>query len=331
MINSLQTRRQFLNLTKLSAAFLLASCSRNSNKLDLGIQNKFYPDSFLRILPNSWNRKNINFSNLELNNNYKNSELLIVNDGWFNKIDFDQFKNITNNSENKLDDRAENILSDISFEERKKLFPIGIIPYAVVIKNNKDLKIRPDQAWDFLLSENLKNKIILPESPRVLISLSQRMNSENSLQKLLSQAFSFDDKNALNWLINSDINLAIMPFSLCYEAIKIDSRLSFLFPDYGVPLIWNFMLTRSELHCDKIADWINSLDNEFIINRLRREGFYLPFEFKLSKNDYEEEILISKINTFPSKKCWQNSWSLTTLTEIEKKELESFWLFSRTP
>ena len=199
MINSLQTRRQFLNLTKLSAAFLLTSCSRNSNKLDLGIQNKFYPDSFLRTLPKSWNRKNINFSNFQLNNNYKNSELLIVNDGWFNKIDFDQFKNITNNSENKLDDRAENILSDISFEERKKLFPIGIIPYAVVIKNNKDLKIRPDQAWDFLLSENLKNKIILPESPRVLISLSQRMNSENSLQKLLSQAFSFDDKPRQNW------------------------------------------------------------------------------------------------------------------------------------
>ncbi len=328
MINRTLTRREFLNFTKLSAAFLLTSCSRNSNKLDLGIQNKFYPDSFKRILPKSWNRKNINFSNLELNNNYKNSELLIINDGWLNKIDFDQFENITNNLENKLDDRAVKILSDISFEGEKKLFPIGIIPYAVVIKNNKDLKIGSDQAWDFLLSQSLKNKIILPESPRVLISIAKRMNTENSLKKLLSQAFSFDDKNALNWLINSDINIAIMPYSLCYEAIKIDSRLSFIFPDYGVPLIWSFMLTRSELHCDKIVDWINSLDNEFVINRLRREGFYLPFEFELSKNDYEGEILISKINTLPSKKCWQNSWSLPSLTEIEKKELETFWLFS---
>ena len=331
MINRFQNRRQFLTLMKLSLAFLVSSCSKNPNKLTIGIQEKFYPDSFIRFLPKSWIRRNINFSNMDFNKNYENSELLIVNDGWIDNLNFDDFKNIKNNSMNKLDTRALTFLNNISQNKRSKLMPIGVIPYVVVLKNNKDLKISADQQWDFLLAESLKNKIILPDSPRVVISIARRMSTERSLKKLISQAFAFDDKNALNWLINSDINAAIVPYSFCYDSLKIDSRLSFLFPNDGVPLIWNFLLTKSNLNGEKIDDWINSLDEEFVCKKLRSEGFFLPFEFGSSKNEYGQDTLISKFNNLPSKECWANSWSFGSLSINQKKELEKLWASSLTP
>ena len=331
MTYQFQNRREFLNLTKLSVAFLLTSCGLNSRKFNLGIQSKFYPDAFLKSLPKNWIRNNINFSDLDVNNNYEKSELLIINDGWLNSINFERFKNLENNFNNKLDSRAEVFLDSIPIENRNKLIPIGVIPYVVVIKNNRDLKISADQTWDFLLSENLKNKIIVPNSPRLLISIAERMKTDNALPKLISQVHSFDEKNALNWLINSDISIAIMPYSICYESIKIDSRLSFLFPEDGVPLIWNFILTRSELHQDQIHNWINSFNDQIILSRLSSQGFFLPFVFESNNDIFGEGQFFSKSSDLLSTKCWQNSWSLLMLEENEKQELEKLWKTSSTP
>jgi len=58
----------------------------------------------------------------------------------------------------------------------------------------------------------------------------------------------FDDKNMLNWLINSDAIVAIVPYSLCSKYLKIDPRLSLVFPSQGVPLMWHFLLSRSNLN-----------------------------------------------------------------------------------
>ena len=83
----------------------------------------------------------------------------------------------------------------------------------------------------------MKGKIIFPQSPRILISISKKISVKNSLSKLKDQAMLFEDKNSINWLINSHASVAIIPFSLCEKYLRVDSRLSIVFPNKGVPLM----------------------------------------------------------------------------------------------
>ena len=67
--------------------------------------------------------------------------------------------------------------------QRSKIFPIGIVPYTIIIKNNKELINSARTSWDFLLSEKLTGKIIFPHSPRIILSIAQKINSSNALKK----------------------------------------------------------------------------------------------------------------------------------------------------
>ena len=333
MLKKYSTRRQFLNYGKFSLIFLLNSCSNSSKKISVSMQSSLYPKSFKDTLPKSWRQENINFSKLDLEineNKLSQAEFTLVNDGWVNSLNFESFQNINNLFPNdKLNDKAKDFLKIFKDNQSKKLFPIGIVPYAVIIKNNKDLIHNATKSWDFLLSKKLKGKIIFPQSSRIIMSISKKISAKNSLSKLKGQAMLFDDKNSINWLLNTKANVAIIPYSQCVKYPKIDSRLSIIFPDEGVPLIWNFLLSKSKIYNHLLIDWITSLENRTTIDRLANQGWYLPFNNKYSQNKYN---INSKNNNFgPSKLCWENSWSLSPINDQEKFYLENLWNKSLAP
>ena len=160
------------------------------------------------------------------------------------------------------------------------------------------------------------------------MSIAQKINSSNSLKKLKSQAMLFDDKNMLNWLINSDACVAIVPYSLCSKYLKIDPRLSLVFPSQGVPLMWHFLLSRSNLNNGILIKWIKSLENKSTVDKLVSEGWYLPFNSDYLQSKYKSEMFP---NSGPSEKCWENSWSFPVLTNEQKINLKNFWNESLTP
>ncbi len=333
MLKNYSTRRQFLNYGKLSMLFLLNSCSNSLKKRSISFQSSFYPQSLKDTLPASWQQENINFSKLELDKNKEkinNSDFILINDGWINSLNFESFQNINNLFPNdKLNKRSKDFLNSFKEYQSNKLFPIGIVPYAVIIKNNKDLIHDATKSWDFLLAEKLKRKIIFPKSPRVTISISKKINSKNSLSKLKDQAMLFDDQNSINWLINSQASIAIMPYSQCIKYLKVDSRLSIVFPNKGVPLIWNFLLSKSKINNQILIDWIKSFENRNTVDELANQGWYLPFNNEYSQNKYNNSI---KYNNFgPSTICWENSWSFPPINNKEKFNLENFWNKSLIP
>jgi len=332
MISKFATRREFLNCSKLSLLFLLYSCSNLPNNLKIALQNSFYPKSFKDTIPKDWKQEKINFENIKLQKNRNiifNSDFTLINDGWITSINFAEFEKINEFKliEN-LDKRSIDYLGSFNQNQRSKLFPIGVVPYTIVIKNNKELINSARTAWDFLLSKKLTGKIIFPQSPRIILSIAKKINLSNSLKKLKDQAMVFDDKNMLNWLINSDACVAIVPYSLCSKYLKIDPRLSLVFPSQGVPLMWHFILSRSNLKNQILIKWIKSLENKSIVDKLVSEGWYLPFNSDYLQNKYKSEIYpISG----PSKKCWDNSWSFPVLTNEEKINLENSWNKSLSP
>ena len=332
MFSKFATRREFLNCGKLSLFFLLNSCSNLPNKVKIALQDSFYPESFKDTIPRDWKQEKIIFESIKLQKNRSknfNSDFTLISDGWITSIDFDKFEKINQYPLiDNLDKRSIDFLGSFNQNQRSKLFPIGVVPYTVIIKNNKELINSARTSWDFLLSKKLTGKIIFPQSPRIILSISQKINSSNSLKKIKSQAMLFDDKNMLNWLINSDACVAIVPYSLCSKYLKIDPRLSLVFPSQGVPLMWHFLLSRSNVNNAILIKWIKSLENKSIVDKLVRQGWYLPFNSDYLQSKYKSEMFpISG----PSEKCWENSWSFPVLTNEQKINLKNLWNESLTP
>ena len=332
MFSKFATRREFLNCGKLSLLFLLNSCSNIPNKVKIALQNSFYPQSFKDTIPKDWEQEKINFESIQLQKNRNiivNSDFTLINDGWITNIDFELFEKINAYPliEN-LDNRSIDFLGSFNQNQRSKLFPVGVVPYTIIIKNNKELINSASTSWDFLLSRKLKGKIIFPKSPRIILSIAEKINSSNSLKKLKSQAMLFDDKNMLNWLINSDACVAIVPYSLCSKYLKIDPRLSLVFPRVGVPLMWHFLVSRSNINNEILIKWIKSLENKSIVDKLVSQGWYLPFNSDYLQSKYKS---VMSPTSGPSEKCWQNSWSFPVLTNEQKINLENIWNESLSP
>jgi len=181
MFSKFATRREFLNCGKLSLLFLLNSCSNLPNNLKIALQNSFYPKSFKDTIPKDWKQEKINFENIKLQKNRNiifNSDFTLINDGWITSIDFGLFEKINEYQliEN-LDKRSKDFLGSFNENQRSKLFPIGVVPYTIIIKNNKELINSARTSWDFLLSKKLTGKIIFPKSPRIILSIAKKISS----------------------------------------------------------------------------------------------------------------------------------------------------------
>jgi len=327
------TRREFFKFFKISLIFLLSGCFRFSKKLTFGCQKEFIPSTIRKSFSENFIQQNINFSKIDNEKNnlqYVNSDLILINDGWINSINFGDFKNLDTNLNERLDKRSKEYLYSLEINKRKKLFPAGLVPYAVIVKNNKYLKINNQLSWDFLLRNELKGNIILPNSSRLIISLAQRMKVNDSLKKFLDQENIYDDKNILDWIMSKNSAVAIIPYNQCQKILKIDSRISIVFPNDGVPLSWFFALIKNDINEAFFIKWINSLDNHIVSRKLAREGWFLPFSSLHAQSNFinSED---AKRNKRPSEICWKNSWSFPPMNSKFKEQLELYWNKNLTP
>ncbi len=325
MINNQLTRKKFLDIAKLSVLFLLTSCSGLSRKISIGLYKNFLPVSFINFLPKNWKKENLNYKDDNLNKNFRNKDLILINDGWLNRVDLKVFNDISDHLMNYLDERSKYYLSNWERFEQRKLYPISVIPYAVIIKNNQRYKITNKNNWDFLLSKDLIGKMILPNSPRILMSIVERINNKNAMKVIFNQGNIYDDLNAIDWLINTDAVLAILPLTICEKYLKIDSRLSIVFPNQGVPLMWNFLLINNNFNQYLLQDWIDKLLDRNSFNKLTKDGLYLPFNNEYIQSKYKYSNISAKLLNRPSEECWRNSWSFNSLKESEKVEFEKIW------
>ena len=181
------------------------------------------------------------------------------------------------------------------------------------------------------MSKDLIGKMILPNSPRILISIAERINNKNAFEAIFNQGNIYDDINAIDWLINTDAALAILPLTICEKYQKIDSRLSIVFPNQGVPLMWNFLLINNNFDQTLLVNWIDKLLERSSLNKLIKDGLYLPFNNQYIQSKYTDMIKSARLLNRPSEECWRNSWSFNSIKESEKAELEKIWKQSLAP
>ena len=159
-----------------------------------------------------------------------------MGDGWLSSLNPGSFQAIDAAPlQAQLGPPSERFLSELPTDWKGKIFPVGVSPWVMLFRGEPDLKNQAANSWDVLLDPELKGKVLLPSSPRLVISLAAQMQTPDALRQLRAAAISFDDRHALNWLLQGDAQVAVLPLQRCMGALLRDQRLHAVLPAQGAP------------------------------------------------------------------------------------------------
>ena len=323
-------RREFIKYGLISSLFFLSGCSTSQKKLALrGLPNTF-PSELLNYLSAEWEFspiKDIEFKNFSYDSTFQDkTDLLVLNDGWLSDLSFNSLREIkAENNISKFNEQTRSFLDGLGDNYKKKVLPLAASPWVILFRNEDSLALRNKNSWEVVLSPSLTNKIIFPNSPYLMISLAQKINLVNDFSKIKTQAKSFDDRNALNWVTSGRANAAVLPLSSCVNSLIEDPRLSVMLPQEGSPLNWTVLVAPSQSLANFPTKWFDSLLGNDFLTRIIRRGF-LP-TIKLSELNRKNLNVPQKYQSifFPEESFWNKCWSLPILSSERKKILASNW------
>ena len=184
------------------------------------------------------------------------------------------------------------------------------------------------ERWEVLLEPDLQGHVVLPNSPRLVMALADRMGNGNELKRLRLQAKTFDDRNALNWVLAGKAKVAVLPLQHCMSSLLRDPRLSVALPAEGAPLNWT-MVAQPRNTIESSPDSIvkNTWDAS-VMGKLLVEGFIppLPYAQLIKVIDFlpkEHQSIL-----FSSEKTFENLWSLPPVGSLSQRILEKRWVDS---
>jgi len=330
MQNNKLGRRDFVKYGLVSSLFLLSGCSTSQQRLILrGVPNSF-PSEFINSLSNVW--KFFPITDIELSNFSYNSilqdktDLIVLNDGWISNLTFGSLKEIkANYIREHFSKQAISFLDGLGKDYKDRVFPLAVSPWVILFRNEDSLDLKIKKSWEVIFSSDLKNKIVFPNSPYLLISIAQKIGFDNDFSKIKSQAKSFDDRNALNWVVSGRANAAVLPLSSCVDSLIKDPRLSVLLPQEGSPLNWTVLASPHLSQEPFPTDWFDSLWEPTNLRRLLRKGFLPPTSFSdLRRKNINVSHKYQSI-FIPEERVWNKCWSLPVLTLEDKKDLALNW------
>ena len=176
-----------------------------------------------------------------------------------------------------------------------------------------------------MLDPALKGRVVLPQSPRLVMSLAERMQVADGLRQLRAQAYTFDDRQGLNWLFQGKARVAVLPLQRCLPSLRRDPRLSVVLPNSGAPLNWT-VLVRSALTREPLPQqWVEQSWQEPLLGQLLAGGWIPPLpraELRLALRAIPKAY---RSIVLPSKEVWSRCWSLPVLTAVQQIELDQRW------
>ena len=323
-------RRKFIKYGLISSLFFLSGCSISQKKLALrGLPNTF-PSEFVNSLSSDWEFfpiKDIDLKKFSYDSIFQDkTDLLILNDGWISDLSINSLKEIkANNIRNKFNDQTNSFLDGLGEGYKKKVLPLAVSPWVILFRNEGSLALKNKNSWEVVFSNSLSNNIIFPNSPYLLISIAQKLNIDNDLSKIKTQAKSFDDRNALNWVASGRANAAVLPLSSCVDSLVNDPRLSVLFPQEGSPLNWTVLASPSQSLANFPDDWFDSLWATNYLTRIVRKGFLPTTNFSELREKNINVPQKYKSIFLPEESVWNKCWSLPIVSFERKKDLALDW------
>ncbi len=323
-------RRDFIKYGLSSSFLILSGCSAAKQKLTLrGFPNSF-PSEFINSLSTAWEFSPI--TEIELKKFSYNSilqeniDLIVLNDGWISNLPFDSLQEIKATFiRDDFSKQTISFLNGLGEDYKNRIFPLAVSPWVILFRNEDSLALNNKNSWEVIFSSSLTNQIVFPNSPYLLITIARKIGFDKDFSKIKSQAKSFDDRNALNWVLSGRANAAVLPLSRCVDSLIKDPRLSVLLPKEGSPLNWTVLASPAMATEPFPADWFDSLWGSTYLRRLVRKGFLPPTSLSdLRRKNINVSQKYQSI-FIPEESFWNKCWSLPVLGFEDKKDLALNW------
>ncbi len=201
----------------------------------------------------------------------------------------------------------------------------GFSPWVMVIRRDGKTSPALEAGWDALLDPELKGKLLLPSSPRLLISLSERMGDGDALRRLRASALSFDDRFGMNWLLQGDARVAVLPLQRCMATIQRDPRLTAVLPEQGAPLHWTLLVRPSQTAEPIPQDWVLKAWKQPFLSRLLAKGWIPPLPRDELVGAQARIPLRLRPLVLPQQSVWEQSWMLLPPDAAEQQRLQQLW------
>ena len=323
-------RRDFVKYGLISSFLILSGCATSQKKLVLrGVSNSF-PNEFINSLSTAWEFFPIEDIKLQKNPyNFilqEKTDLLVLNDGWISDLPFGSLQEIKEPyMRDNFSKQTSSFLDGLGENYKNRIFPLAVSPWVILFRNEDSLDLKNKNSWEVIFSNTLTNQIVFPNSPYLVISIGQKLGFDNDLSKIKSQAKSFDDRNALNWVVSGRANAAVLPLSSCVDSLIKDPRLSVLLPEEGSPLNWTVLASPILSAASLPTDWFDSLWGPTYLRHVIRKGFLPPTSFAdLRRQNLNIPKKYQSI-FLPKQSFWKKCWSLPLLSVQEKKNMALIW------
>ncbi len=315
-------RREFIRLTLISSLLSLTGCAPYKTNFLIRGDKFSLPEELYAILPEDWDFQSFK-SPIKI---IEKEDLLILQDGWLNKVSPKELIDLDLEQLNyNINDKAISFINNLPGGYDKKVFPFFFSPWVILFRNENSIITDKSVSWDILLRDDLKGKVIFPESPYLLISIAKKMGFLNYLTKLKQQAKAFDDKNALNWILSGRAKAAVLPLNRCYPSLFQDPRLSAFLPNFGAPLNW-IVIVRPKGSSNSIPlGWISKSWSKPTLAKIIPRGFFPSYNYSYLDNIIPKVSGNFNLDPLLNQKYWNNCWSLPLLSDESKEEFTKIW------
>lgn len=334
------TRRRLLALSAGGGLAFLAGC-RPARRATLVCSAGSIPQSWASKLPGPWALRSVASPEAVMaaatggEGDAGPADLVMLGDGWATTTPADRFAPLGSSVQPLLDRLAplagpiSRLLAPVGAPARA--FPWALGTWVLLVRRRPDLIARASEGWSLLLDPSLRGRLVLPSSPRVVISLlagSAPLSDPtlpDRLRQLRRQALAFDDRDGLNLLLAADADAVVLPSQRAVSLLRRDPRLQAVLPAGGSPLIWNLLLRPAASTQAPPIDWLAKALQPPLLSRLLAEGLVPP----LPRADLEPLVRQQpgsiRSLLLPPQALLDQCRNLAPLTEVERLEAQALW------
>ena len=315
-------RRQVLQMIGATGTMLLAGCRPATSAPALMAPAGVLPKQWADALPKPWRLTLAPAQPDWRPADQARADVLVIGDGWLDAHPADSLQHIASEPLlSQLDVQAKALLASLGALQDRVL-PLAVSPWVMLLRDDPAMT---QEGWPLLLDSAMAGRVVLPASPRLVMSLADHLGGGQALPALRRQALTYDDRQATNWLLKGEAKVVVLPLSRCIALLGRDPRIRAILPASGSPLHWTVLL-RPEASREPVPQsWVEQGWRDPLRRRLVQQGWRAPITSPGLMGDQNALSARLRPLLFPSADTWSRCWSLPPLLPEDRSALEERW------